>query len=374
MARKTIPRALPRLPAKTGLDNAAYKTERLVEILREVAIKNQREQPRAFYALREIAQSFHLPLSTVARAYRRLEREGLLTRVRGSRTLLQGLQFDRHFGIRGLVGLPASLSAFVTVQAYRMFFIKIRRELRLRGFATAMVFFEQDEARSPVLSERFKTYEVDTVIWFQPPREAAKSALWLTDFGIRVIGIAHDELPPIPCRYYVRREKAIGELLTQWKEGGSIDHVTLAQPEEGRSSILDEAVRNALDELSITSKVARFNGRRSEAFVGALRRAKTGGIIFSSAQLASKLCFRAPHAVSDLLQSRRVAFLNGPLSMPFTKVPSVPVDLVVVDWQRVAEQIVTELITQESFQSADPTIFEAQPKLRVPLSQFAQAI
>jgi hypothetical protein len=374
MARKKVPRALPQLPSRRQLAGAPYKTERLVEILRDVAIKNQGEQPRAFYALREVAKSYRLPLSTVARAYRRLEQEGLLTRVRGSRTLLQGLRYDHRFGIRGLVGLPASLSAFVTVQAYRMFFIKIRRELRLRGFATAMVFVEKDEARSPVLSERLKSYEVDTVLWFQPPREAAKSALWLTDFGIRVIGIAHEDFPTIPCRYYVRRDQAIAKLLTAWKEGNSIDRVTLAQPEQERSSVVDEAVRNALEDLSITSTVARFNGQRSETFLRALQKAKTGGIIFSSARLASKLCFRAPNAVSDLLQSQRVAFLNGPVSMPFMEVPDVHVDLVVVDWQRVAEQIVNELITQESFQSMGPTNFEAETKLRVPLSEFAQAI
>ena len=126
---------------------------------RDVALKNQTEQPRVFYAVRDVAKSYRLPLSTVARAYRRLEHEGLLTRVRGSRTLLQGLRYDRRFGIRGLVGLPASLSAFVTVQAYRMFFIKIRRELRLRGFATAMVFFEKDEARSPDAGIRAKRVE-----------------------------------------------------------------------------------------------------------------------------------------------------------------------------------------------------------------------
>src|SRR5205085_1693436 len=273
MARKKIQRALPRLPSKGELARAPYKTERLVEILRDVAPKNQTEQPRVFYAVRDVAKSYRLPLSTVARAYRRLEHEGLLTRVRGSRTLLQGLRYDQRFGIRGLVGLPASLSAFVTVQAYRMFFIKIRRELRLRGFATAMVFFEKDEARSPELSQRLQSYEVDTVIWFQPPREASKSALWLTDFGIRVIAIAHDEFPPIPCRYHVRRDQAIAELLRHWKEIESINQITLVQPEQEEPSPVNQAARNALDDLSITPSLTRFNGNRSEAFLRALQKA-----------------------------------------------------------------------------------------------------
>jgi hypothetical protein len=55
-------------------------------------------------------------------------------------------------------------------------------------------------------------------------------------------------------------------------------------------------------------------------------------------------------------------------------VPDVRVDLVVVDWQLVAERIVNDLITQDAFQIARPTVFEAETKLRVPLSDFAQSI
>src|SRR5688572_5404041 len=170
MARKKVPRSLAPLPDKRALAGAHHQTERLIEILRGVAVKNQQEQPRAFYSLREVARRFQVPVSAVSRAYDQLEQEGLLNRVRGSKTVLQGLHFDRQLSVRAFVGLPASLPAFVTLQDYRTFFIKIRRELRLRGFATAMAFFEKEEARSGTLTKRLKSYEVDTVLWFQPPR------------------------------------------------------------------------------------------------------------------------------------------------------------------------------------------------------------
>lgn len=60
--------------------------------------------------------------------------------------------------------------------------------------------------------------------------------------------------------------------------------------------------------------------------------------------------------------------------MPFAKLPDAKVDLTVVDWQFVAEQIVNDLISQAAFQSARPTIFEAEAKLRVPFAEFAQPI
>jgi DNA-binding transcriptional regulator YhcF (GntR family) len=374
MARKKVSRTLAPLPNKRALAEADHKTERLIEILREVAVKNQREQPRAFYSLREVAARFQVPISTVSRVYQHLEQEGLLNRIRGSKTILQGLHFDRQLSVRAFVGLPASLSTFVTIQEYRSFFIRIRRELRLRGFATAMLFFEKEEARTGALSERLKAYEIDTALWFEPPSEAKETALRLSDLGIRLVGVAQDQLPAIPCRYQVRREGAVRALLAEWKTRNHTARVTLAQWKDDRSSGLEEMLKSALDEFEITWSVASFDGQRSEVFLRALQKAKTDGIIFSSLGLASKLSFRSPTAVSELLRSQRVALVNGPVSMPFAKVPAARIDLVTVDWQLVAERIVNDLVTQDAFQQPGPTIFQAEAKLRVPLSDFAQNI
>ena len=373
MARKKVPRTLSKLPNRGELARAPHKTEALTEILRKVAAKNQREQPRAFYSLRDMAAHFRVPFSTVARVYGSLEREGLVSRIRGSKTILQGLHFDRQLSVRAFVGLPASLSAFVTLQAYRNFFIKIRRELRLRGFATAMVFFEKEEARTETLTLRLKAYEVDTVLWFQPPQEAAETAARLSDLGIRLIGVAHHQYPAIPCRYDVRRDAGIRQLLAEWKAPNGVDQVTLVQWKDDRLPALEETLSAALEEQGIKSTVTSFHGQRSEAFLRTLQRKENCGIIFSSSMLASKLCCRCPGGVTDLLRQQRVAFINGPVSMPFAKVPAVRVDLIVVDWQLVAEKIVNDLVTQEAFLPG-PTVFEADAKLRVPLSDFSQNI
>src|SRR4051812_13701996 len=116
MARKKIPRTLAPLPSKRGLEKAHHKTETLIDILRDVAVKNQQEQPQAFHSVRAVAAHFRVPVSTVSRAYRHLEQEGLLTRVRGSKTLLQGLTSDRQLKVRAFVGFPASVSRFITLQ------------------------------------------------------------------------------------------------------------------------------------------------------------------------------------------------------------------------------------------------------------------
>ena len=373
MARKKVSRALAPLPSRRALDKAPQKTEALTAILRDVAVKNQREQPLAFHSVRDVGTHFRVPTSTVMRAYRALEQEGLISRVRGSKTVLQGLHFDRQLKVRSFVGFPASVSRFVTLQDYRTFLIRIRRELRLRGFAAATAFFEPAEASGDALSKRFKAYEVDTVIWFQPGKEAAVTALHLADMGIRLLGVGNDTYCHIPCRYQVRRDGAIKALLASWKTENP-GRVMVVESKEQRSAALDETLHGVLDELGIPWAVATYQGQRSEAFLRELQRKKTSGIIFSSSALASKFSFRAPGAVAELLQTQRVALINGPVSMPFAKVPDVKVDLVTVDWQMVAERIVDDLISQDAFLEPGPTYFSAEAKLRVPLSDFAQSI
>ena len=95
MVRKKVPRTLARLPHSSVLHAKDHKSDRLLEILRGVAVKNQNDQPQPFYSVREIGARFRVPISTVSGIYRRLEEEGLLNRVRGSKTILQGLHYDR---------------------------------------------------------------------------------------------------------------------------------------------------------------------------------------------------------------------------------------------------------------------------------------
>lgn len=373
MPRKRIPRSLPPLPKTRCLDDALHKTDRLIEILRKVAVNSRSTQPRVFYSVRNIAHHFRVTLSTAARAYHQLEREGLLTRVRGSKTLLQGRRFNRRTGVRAFVGLPASLSDFVTLQPYRMFFISIRRELRLRGFATAMVFTDKEETASGMLCDRLKSYEIDTVLWFQPARHSRETMARLADLGIRLIGVAHEHSPPIACRYEISRDRAIRTVLADWKQSQAIGEITVVRWKGRRPTAVEEALENAIEDLAIEPSNVVFDDQRSESFLRTLETTKAQAVIFSSGRLTSKFCFQAPESVADLIQTRRVAFLNGPVSMPFAKVPDVRVDLTVVDWQLVAQQIVDDLVTQDAFHDG-PTVFEAEAKLRVPLSQFSQAL
>jgi hypothetical protein len=375
MSRARISPDLGPLPRGSALKPGHNKTASLLEVLRSLAVRNQREQPRVFYSLREVANRFKVPVSTASKAYHEMEQEGLLSRVRSSKTVLNGLRNNRRLSVRAFVGLPALISHFISIQDYRTFFLCIRRELWLRGFATTMVFFRHDEAADGRLSDQLKSYEVDTVIWFQPGRSATETLLRLSDMGIRVVGISQVGTPSMPSRYYIWRQNAIEALLREWMTDRNLVHkITVVDSKDYRSPVTEELLQVILQHLEIKPAIRTFYDEGSSAFLRDLCRIKTDGIIFPSSGLASMFAFQCPDTLCDLLRGRRVAFVDGPIDMPFVKVPDLPVDLVTINWQTVAESIVNDLITGEAFDRNRFTTFEAEAKLTVPFSSFSEDI
>lgn len=74
------------------------------------------------------------------------------------------------------------------------------------------------------------------------------------------------------------------------------------------------------------------------------------------------------------MNRRRVALVDGPVSLPFATTPPVRADLAVADWEAVASGITEEFLTKEVFAHSTTTVFEASAFLQAPLSEFAQAI
>jgi hypothetical protein len=370
MARKKIVRGLPRLPARLAFKATEHKGARLLETLRGIAIANQQEEPQVFYTIREVAHHFAVPLSTVSRVYEELEEEGILVSVRGSKTLLQGLSGGRHLSVLGFIGMPALTSSFVTLQDCRTFFIRTRRELRSRGFAVATVFYDRNESER--VSSRIEKHDFDTILWHQPDRVAKETVARLKDRGVRVIGVSDRWFPSIRCRYEVQREAAIMSILHDWRVNDAIKSVVVVRGVE-TSAAKEELLKALLEEQGLACEFRGAGDQRLEDFVNSLAGDKRRGIFFTSLA-AALFAFRALEAVAKLMSQARVALTGGPMSIPFAQVPDVTADLVVVDWQLVAEQIVSDLINHKAFDRAETTVFEARPHLRAPLSQYAQRL
>jgi len=363
---------LPPLPGRLTLKAKEHKGARLLEILRSIATANQQEGPQVFYPIREIARRFAVPISTASRVYGELEDEGILVSVRGSKTLLQGRSGGRHLSVLGFVGMPALTPSFITLQDCRAFFIRTRRELRARGFAVATVFYDRCEGQNGCLFSRIDKYAFDTLLWYQPDRVAKEIVPQLKDGGVHVIGVSDRWFPSIRCRYEVQRESAIKAILRDWRANAAITSAIVVRGVEV-SAAKEELLKTLLEEEGLAYEFISSGDQRPADFLNSLAGDKRRGIIFPS--LAAALFgFRAPEALGKLMSRARVALTGGPVSVPFAQVPDVAADVVVVDWQLVAEQIVSDLISVKALNRAETTVFEAKAHLRAPISQYAQRL
>lgn len=373
MAQKKANGLLSPLPAaKVVANEREHKVIRLLQILRELAVTAQRAEPRVFYPIRQVSRHFHMPTSTVARVYEQLEEEGLLTTVRGSKTLLQGIGSARHLNVRGFIGLPAQVAALVTFQDYRTFFSQMTAELRTAGFAAATVRYEAHHTQGDQLLQRIRKHKFDIVLWYRPDTFIRETLARLGDAGVRVIGIGDGGLPTTRCRYEIRREEAIKVILRDWQTRSGIKSVVVARGARSTTNE-EEAVQALLEEENLAFEFRTVTSTRPDSFLEECSAAKNSGVILPS-RPASMIAFRAPEALMNAMSHCRIAFTGGPPSILFTPALDVPIDLVLVDWQLIAEQVVNDLISKKAFERGEATVFEATAALRVPLNQYAQSL
>jgi hypothetical protein len=372
MARKRRIGKLPPLPKGPAFRPRDHKTERLIEILRGIAVTNQKREPLTFYPVRKVAEHFRTPISTVARVYEALEGEGILRSLRGSKTILQGLQSGRHLNVLALVGVPAAMEAFVTFQDYRTFFIRIRRELRARGFAVTMVLFENRHIRTGQLGNRIRKHRFDNVIWYRPEIRFAECIQHIRDSGVQIIGVQDCGLSALRCRYEIHRQEAMTAIFRDWKARCGIKRALIVRISVA-SNAKEEMIQMAAEDAGIDLDFIKTQNDAAQTFLESCKSKKDYGFILTS-RVASNFAFRVPEVLMDLMRDCRVAFIDGPPSVAFADPLGVPGDFVLVDWQIVAEQIVSDLIGGQALDATSIKIFEARAGIQAPLDQYAQVL
>jgi hypothetical protein len=346
------------------LKNGETRSDALFRLLRQVARSSRAAQDQTFYLLREVAGHFDLPLSMVSRVLSRLESEGLLGGIRGSRTVLPGRKFDHHLFIRGVVGIPVSIFRFSAFAEYREFVLVLRRKLRRHHFMPAAVFYEQAQDRVDFLSERLFDARADHVLWFSPRRVAAEILPILRDAGMQVNALGDSAENAIPCQYQIDREDALRTMLRAWRAAGVSATVVLSGG-RGASAADEERYRSLSAEEFLPSKIVRLEETSAAGAIRRMSRRQGCGVLLTRAA-ASFLALRQPGSLAALTKERRVGLIEGPVTVWFGTISGGPVDLISLDWERIANEIIADLISRSG---REGVVFKAATQLQVPLAR-----
>lgn len=365
--RQKTPARLLRLPRRLVLRRNETSSDALLRLLRRVARAGRAARDQTFYSLREIANQYRLPLSLVSRVFARLETEGLLGRVRGSRTVLHGRKFDRHLYVRGVVGIPVSIFRFSAFAGYRSFVTSLRRKLRRHGFMPAAIFYEQAENRGNFLAQSLLEARADVVVWFSPRRDSRETIAALHDAGVRVIGVSDSMASAVPCRYWIEREAALRAVLREWRAAGITSSVVVTA-ERGASPADEESYRLISEEQTLPSEIVTLKEVDPQPVLRRIWRTQKCGILLTRSA-AAFLASRQPEIFARLTKKGRVALVEGPVSVSFATIHDGTIDLIAVDWEKVADRIVADLINQTVWSVSERVTFQAKCRLRVALSR-----
>ena len=90
---------------------------------------------------------------------------------------------------------------------------------------------------------------------------------------------------------------------------------------------------------------------------------------------ATLLASHTPEALAAVVASRRLALIDGLVDLPMIpQIENVRVDVLTVDWPRIAERIAADTVTGEASNQTQPIMFEAKPLLHQRLGTLMQPL
>jgi len=350
MSRQKVNRVLPPiqqvLPDFRGLPTDQSHKQYLVEQLRGIAKKLRKDKAQVFYSMRDLSRFFKAPLRTIALVYAMLEKEGMLSRIRGSQTLLTGKKNNLRFPVRGVVGIPIWLKMMVLSSFTRKVNMKLEEELRQRGYVADLIFHNtKEEEALPGFAERLLQHQLDFVVWQNPSPQSYQNLLSLRDSGIRVIVVqttnARTDLPAV---IYVQDwEPAHYELGRHWKELG-INRVVIPYNFNNIAFKWEpEVFKTALESEGLA--VEFYEGEPS----GLLKACKPSnddekvGLAFIDMPMANLICNEHPLLLQKLARKVTLAFCRGPLRVPFLERLGVKPYVVGFSAEEMAQRIVNDI-------------------------------
>jgi hypothetical protein len=330
-----------------------------LKVLRHKARVTRNKKPKEFYSIREVANHFDVPATTVSRIFTQLKAEGLLTTVWGSKTFVVPTCIDNGLRIRGIVALPASVVSFCTLRQYRNFFSEIRDALWEFGFATQLLFYEGNDPGQPMFAERLLKHKLDIVIWLLPTAKLKQTIARLVDRGIRVITVADSAEEWRGCGYSVDRQPAIRDALLSWRKDG-VRSVTVLQNSRCRLSGTVTLLEKCLRDAAMPYSFANAELLHLEDMLAARAQQAIPGIIFPSSDVTVPFAARDPARFARLSERSRILLLDGAIDIPGLDAVPVSTEVVEVDSQTIAKQLVSDIIQSTRPRKTEPVIFRAK--------------
>lgn len=360
MGRKAVIRELPRLidilPDREAWLKAPNRSHAVETGLRQIvaAVRGRKRIP--FYSMREVAEYFDSSLRAVSAAYEKLNQEGLLTIVRGSKTMLEGRRQAPKTPLRGVVGVPIALPSFLFGNNPRQFFILFEEELRRLSYVVDFIFYATGSDDTHQLAERLLSHDLDTAVWMGPPQAMKDAILRLDDAGIHQL-VMCDGPAMLPFQgYTLDLDQGFREAAAGWHREG-LRAVHLVGPTRSLAPHFLRKIKAAysLKGFHITETFCE----PAEFFSQIGRVPASTGLVFLEHFHYEILCNHDWQAMRDLFLRHRTLLAQGLVYHHAFQGTRIPVDTLDHRFPEIAVRLAREIATRAYLTPGENTCFPA---------------
>lgn len=332
------------IPDFPGLAADRSKLSQIAAALRPVIAQYRGTRNLTFYPTRDLARFFRTSHGTAIQAVARLETEGLVRRVRGSRTLLMGAKTITRVPIRAVVGLPLWHFA----QRFSPSHNSLARDLgRLlwphQVVVDTIPHFDLGD-NTPDLHVVLETHKLDFVVWHLPFAHHLDCILRLRDRGVRTLITGLDTGSPggIVPHVIIDITAAYRQLLHYWKKQQGLKRILVIEPRE-----FPQRTR-----IRVFSDLARQHGFECEIMPSAyalpralLAREKSPvGIALLDEYATAEFVFYDPPSFVKLARKHRILFGNGKVNMPFVPAGEITAERIFIHHDNSLEKAIIHVL------------------------------
>jgi Predicted transcriptional regulators len=358
MGRKAVIRELPRLidilPDREAWLKAPNRGHAVEKGLRRIVASVRGEDRLPFYSMREVAAYFDASLRAVSAAYEKLNQEGLLTIVRGSKTILEGRRQAPKTPLRGVVGVPIALPSFLYGNNPRQLFILFEEELRRLNYVVDFIFYATGSDDTHQLAERLLSHDLDTAVWIGPPQTMKEAILRLDDAGIPQV-IMCDGPAMLPLQgYTLDLDRGFREAAAGWHKKG-LRSVHLVGPTRSLAPHFLRKIRAAYSLRGF--RVTEGFCEPDEFFSRIERVPASTGLVFLEHFHYEMLCNHDWRTMRDLFLRHRTLLAQGPVHHHAFHGTRIPADTLDLRFSEIAVRLARDITTRAYLDPANDTTF-----------------
>lgn len=323
-------------PAASGSTKAGH----IAAALRALILRHQRGSGVLFYPLREIAGHFQVCLRTASLALDDLEREGLLVRMRGSRTEIPGFWQRGQSTVRGVVGLPLWLFGARYSHLHKTLPYVLGEMLWKQNLVLETIPYSEVEDKKTGFCDHLLRHRMDFVVWLHPFRHNRQTIQRLADAGVHNVVIAHaDDRSIAPPDIVIDPGPACDNILARWKDLHGIRNVVIPEGFEYNRERAAGFIRRASAHGLVCRTVPCTDRLDKRLRLPCGPRSERLGVALLDEHATAEFTHCDPAAFCRQAARHRVLFANNTTNLPFVEDRALTVERIGSSAEEIADMI-----------------------------------